>query len=207
MFGWSYVKDYLSDQKRRNCRPSTLRSSFGTLALFLSFLKDRGHTGIETITREDLSSYIEAEQDRGMKPRTVSTRMRHLYAFLRYLEDRGVVHPDLLKRKLRIKVPEGLPRAMDPEDVRRLLSIIDKPRDRAMVLVLLRTGMRIGELLATRVSEVDLREKRLLIMEAQKTRIGRVVYLSEDACRALRVWLKIRDPEKPLLFYGLAVKA
>ncbi len=45
-----------------------------------------------------------------------------------------------------------------------------------MVLVLLRTGMRIGELLATRVSQVDLKDKRLLIMEAQKTRIGRVVY-------------------------------
>ena len=67
--------------------------------------------------------------------------------------------------------------------------------------------MRIGELLFTRVSEVDLREKRLLIMEAQKTRIGRVVYLSEDACRALRVWLTIRDPEKPLLFYGVGRRA
>ena len=67
-----------------------------------------------------------------------------------------------------------------------------------MILVLLRTGMRIGELLATRVSEVDLRDKRILIMEAQKTRIGRVVYLSEDACRALSVWLKMRDPEKAL---------
>jgi site-specific recombinase XerD len=202
LFSWSYVKDYLSDQKRRNCRPGTLRTSFGTLALFLLYLKERGHTGIETVTREDLSSYIEAEQDRGMKPKTVSTRLRHLYAFLRYLEDRGVVHPDIMKRKLRVKVPEGLPRAMDPEDVRHLLSLIDKPRDRAMILVLLRTGMRIGELLATRVSEVDLRDKRILIMEAQKTRIGRVVYLSEDACRALRVWLKMRDPEKSLLFYG-----
>ena len=64
-----------------------------------------------------------------MKPRTVSTRLRHLYAFLRFFEDREVVHPDLLKRKLRVKVPEGLPRAMDPEDVRHLLSLIDKPRD------------------------------------------------------------------------------
>ena len=27
LFGWPHVKDYLSDQKRRNCRPSTLRSS------------------------------------------------------------------------------------------------------------------------------------------------------------------------------------
>ena len=35
LFSWLYVKDYLSDQKRRNCRPNTLKSSFGTLALFL----------------------------------------------------------------------------------------------------------------------------------------------------------------------------
>jgi len=202
LFGWPQVRDYLLNQKRRNCRVSTIRNSFINLVLFLSYLKERGHTGIETVTREDLSSYIEYEQDRGMKPKTVSTRLRHLYAFLRYLEDRGIVHPDIMKRKLRVKVPEGLPRAMDPEDVRRLLRVIDKPRDRAMVLVLLRTGMRIGELLATRVSQVDLKDKRLLIMEAQKTRIGRVVYLSEDACRVLRVWLKMRDPEKALLFYG-----
>ena len=45
-----------------------------------------------------------------MQPNTVSSRMRHLYAFLRYLVDREVAHTDLLKRKLRVKVPEALPR-------------------------------------------------------------------------------------------------
>ena len=39
-------------------------------------------------------------------------------------------------------------------------------------------------------------------MEAQKTRVGRVVYLSEDACQALTVWLNQRDPAKERLFYG-----
>ena len=47
--------------------------------------------------------------------------------------------------------------AMDPEDVRQLLSVIDHVRNRAMVLILLRTGMRIGELLNLRVEDVDLR--------------------------------------------------
>ena len=57
----------------------------------------------------------------------------------------------MLARRIRLKKPETLPRAMDPDDVKRLLSVIDQPRDRAMVLVLLRTGMRIGELLNTRM--------------------------------------------------------
>lgn len=200
--GGPYVKDYLHDQKRRNCRPSTIRSNFTTLVVFLSFLKERNRTSLETITREDLSSFIEHEQDRGLQPNTVSTRLKHLYAFLQYLVDQEVAPPDLLKRKLRVKVPEALPRAIDPEDVRQFLSVIEKPRDRAMILVLLRTGMRIGELLATRIGEVNLREKQIMIMEAPKTGVGRVAYLSEDASKALTVWMEKRDPAKKRLFYG-----
>ena len=78
LLGEAYVRDYLHDQKRRNCRPNTMRSNCGTLVVFLSYLKqERGRTFLEAITREDLSSYIEHEQDRGMKPKTVSTRLRH----------------------------------------------------------------------------------------------------------------------------------
>jgi integrase/recombinase XerD len=201
--GGPCVQDYLQDQKRRNCRPNTMRGNFATLVVFLSYLKqERGRTSLETITRDDLSSFIEHEQDRGMQPNTVSTRLRLVYAFLRYLVDREVVHPDLLKRKLKVKVPEALPRAIDREDIQQFLAVIEKPRDRAMILVLLRTGMRIGELLATRMSEVNLREKQIIIMEAQKTRVGRVAYLSEDASKALTVWLNQRDPAKERLFYG-----
>jgi integrase/recombinase XerD len=203
LLGEPYVRDHLHDQKRRNCRPSTMRSNCATLVLFLTYLKQtRGRTSLETITRDDVSSFIEHEQDRGMQPNTVSSRLRLVYAFLRYLVEQEVVHPDLLKRKLRIKVPEALPRAMDPEDVQQLLATIDKPRDRAMILLLLRTGMRIGELLATRISEVNLREKQIIIREAQKTRVGRVAYFSEDACQALIGWLNQRDLSKDRLFYG-----
>ena len=45
-----------------------------------------------------------------------------------------------------------VPPASFLEDVQQLLAVIAKPRDRAMILVLLRTAMRIGELLATRMS-------------------------------------------------------
>jgi site-specific recombinase XerD len=84
---------------------------FATLVVFLTYLKqERGRTSLETITRDDVSSFIEHEQDRGMQSNTVSTRLQLVYAFLRYLGDREVVHPDLLKRKLKVKVPEALPR-------------------------------------------------------------------------------------------------
>ena len=203
LFGEAYVRTYLLDQKRRNCRPSTMRGNFATLVAFLSYLKqERGRTSLETIIRDDVSSFIEREQDRGMQPNTVSTRLQLVYAFLRHLVDQEVLHPDVLKRKFKVKVPEALPRAMDPEDVQQLLAVLEKPRDRAMILLLLRTGMRIGELLAIRMSEVNLREKQIIIREAQKTRVGRVAYFSEDAGKALIVWLNQRDLTRDRLFYA-----
>jgi integrase/recombinase XerD len=83
-----------------------------------------------------------------------------------------------------------------------LLSALDNTRDRALILLLLRTGMRIGELLNCRVDDVDVRQQKILIYQSDKTSVGRVVYYSEDAQAALLAWLRIRDPFKEKLFYG-----
>ena len=113
-----------------------------------------------------------------------------------------MIHPDVLKRKMHINVPDALPRAIDPEDITQLLAVIKKPRDRALILTLLRTGMRIGELLNTKLSDLNLKDKYIEIFEAQKNRVGRVVYLSDDACGALKKWLRLKNSQTEYLFYG-----
>ena len=197
-----YVEAYLLDQHRRNCRPNTIRSNGANVTSFLIFLKDSDIDQLQAITREHVASFVEREQDRGLSPNTVSTQLRCLYAFINFLIDRDVLHPDLLKRKLRIKVPDALPRAIDPVDIKQLLAVVKKPRDRALVLTLLRTGMRIGELLSTRVEDLNLREHFIQIIEAQKNRVGRIVYLSDDARRALKKWLNTRRRQSEFIFYG-----
>jgi len=200
--GAVYVEQYLLDLLRRNLRPNTLRSNFMSLSHFLFYLNDTANISIENMTRNTLYAYIEHEQDRGLKPRSIETKLRSLKTFLKYLIERGIVHPDILKKKIKIKIPDSLPRAIDPDDVKRFLSKIPTVRDRAMFLILLRTGMRIGELLATQVVDINLKEKKIEIFEAQKNWVGRVVYLSKDAMRALRRWLKERNSKSPFLFYG-----
>jgi len=202
LFGESYVLEYLNDQRRRCCRHRTIQNSYHNILLFITYLKQTGHSCMKTATRNDLSGFIEQEQDRGLKPGTIASTLRALYAFLAYLADHDVVSFDLLRKKFRIKQPEALPRAIEPEDIRTFLSVIEKPRDRAMFLVLLRTGMRIGELLNARVKDVHMKEKRINIIEASKTRTGRAVYLSDDAHTALKIWLKQHDPNIPYLFYS-----
>jgi integrase/recombinase XerD len=171
--------------------------------LFLSCIKKAGKEHLETITRGDLGAFVEHGQDRGLKASTVQMRMRAVNAFIRSLIENEVVHPDVLRKRMMIKVPDSLPRAIEPDDEKRLLSVIDDVRDRAMILVLLRTGMRIGELLQTKLGDVNLNEQRIVIFEAEKNRCGRVVYFSDDARDALKAWVRKRDPNKELLFYGM----
>ena len=95
-----------------------------------------------------------------------------------------------------------LPHAIDPEDVSRLLFVIKKIRDKTLILLLLRTGMRIGELLHTRIDDIKLKERKIVILESKKNRIGRVVYFSDDAQKTLKTWLKKRDSSQQYLFYG-----
>lgn len=203
LWGLEQVKAYLIELYRRNSRPNTLRTHAVTIGSFLLYLKGSGRDGLESIDREAIGGFVEHQQDLGLTANTISVRLRGLYSFLKFVVGRGELSPEVLTRKLHIKLPESLPRAIDPQAVRQMLAVIDQPRDRAIVLVLLRTGMRIGELLDTRLRDVDLCEKKVEIMEAQKTRVGRVVYLSEDACEALRQWLVQRSEKSDYLFHGM----
>jgi integrase len=100
------------------------------------------------------------------------------------------------------KYTKSLPRAIDPEDVRHLVRLTRVVRDKALILMLLRTGMRVGELLRIRLQDINLRNRKIIISESEKNRIGRVVYFSEDAKRVLKVWYSQRDPKREILFYG-----
>ena len=54
--------------------------------------------------------------------------------------------------------------------------------------------------------DVDMGEQKILIYEAQKNHLGRVVYFSDDAKAALEKWLEKRGNSHELLFYGLGGK-
>jgi len=200
--GQEHVAEYLRSMYRRNFRPRTYGSALRVIYDFLRGVKDSGKSRLEEITKNDIEVFIEHEQDRGLMLSTVRTKLHCVNAFLGYAIDAGIVNGDVLARRIRLKKPETLPRAMDPDDVKQLLSVIDNPRDRAMIMVLLRTGMRIGELLNTKMQDLHINDRRIDIYEGEKNRIGRVAYLSDDALKALKAWIKAKDAHKASLFYA-----
>jgi integrase/recombinase XerD len=197
-----HFENYLHHKWRANHKPKTMESSFTSIMFFLRFYESSGKNDIGQLQRSDLEAFIEHEQGRGMYVTTIKTRMASIIAFLHFLMEQDILSPSILKKTIRLKLPDKLPRAMNPKDVKRLIEVIDDARDRALILLLLRTGMRIGEVLNLTMNDVDLKEKKVHLMEGEKNNMGRTVYLSSDAVFALKRWLAIRDKEEEYIFCG-----
>ena len=197
-----HFERYMRHKWRLNHKPKTLTSSFTSVMLFLGFYGESGKSEIERIERVDLEGFIEHEQDRGLRISTVRTRLACIIAFLHFLMEQDVISGSPLRRSIKLKLPDVLPRAMNPVDVRKLLSVVDDIRDRALILLLLRTGIRIGEALGLRLNDLDIKDRKVHLFEGEKNSMGRVVYLSDDALFAIKLWLRRRDKNKEFIFYG-----
>ncbi len=199
-----HLERYMRHKWRLNHKRKTLNGSFNSARLFLDFYGKSGKSEIEKVDRTDLEAFIEHEQDRGLRITTVRTRLAFLMAFLHFLMEQDIIPVSVLKRGIRLKLPETLPRAIHPADIRKLISVIDNVRDRALILLLLRTGIRIGEALGLRLNDLDVQDRKVHLFQGEKNSMGRVVYLSEDALFALKRWLQERDKDqdKEFLFYG-----
>ena len=117
-----------------------------------------------------MEAFIEREQDRGIKITTIRTRLVCVCAFLRYWMEEGVVSPEIFSEDPAADAG-AVAQGYGARRCAKLLSVIDHTRDRAMILVLLRTGMRIGELLSTKMSDIHLKERRIEIYEGEKNRL------------------------------------
>jgi len=197
-----HFERYMRHKWRINHKPRTLASSFTSVMFFLDFCGKSGKSDIQQIERVDLEGFIEYEQDRGLHISTVRTRLACIIAFLHYLIEQEVISGSVLKRGIKLKLPDVLPRAMNPADVRKLLCVIEDTRGRALILLLLRTGIRIGEALGLTLNDLDIRDRKVHLYEGEKNSMGRVVYLSDDALFAIKLWLRGRDKNKEFIFYG-----
>jgi len=202
--GYEYAISHLYDKYRRNLAISTINQTGRTLISFLSFFQASGGLSIEDIARKDITAYVEHEQDRSLKMTSVQNHLCTVYAFIQYLVNNQILSLEILHNKIKIKLPEVLPKAIPIEDLQQILSVIKNVRDRALILLLLHTGMRIGELLKVKMVDIILPERKILLYLGEKNFHGRVVYYSSEAERALHQWLLFRNPNSEYLFYGNA---
>jgi integrase len=112
------------------------------------------------------------------------------FTFL-HKEGRHVICPVLPKRHY-LREPQRLPRPLNEQDLRRFFEAVDDLRDRAMFTLMLRCGLRIGEVEGLRFSDFYIstaNEAKRLFVRDSKWRKGRAMYLTDVSLEALRAYL------------------
>jgi site-specific recombinase XerD len=181
--------------KRRNFSPHTVKSYLNILAQFMSWLTVPLH---ET-THYQVDSYVDHLMGRKLSPKTITCHLQTIRLFFDYLiDDEGLPMANPIN-KVSIRLPKPLPRHVKDDEVRKLLAIITDPRDRAMVLLMLRCGLRVEEVSRLTLDAVELSRNRIFIANGKGGK-DRVVYLGNDARSALEAYLKVRSSKARRIF-------
>lgn len=69
--------------------------------------------------------------------------------------------------------PVEMPPYLTPEQVERVISVAKTPRDKLIIMLLFRTGIRVSELLGVRIGDVNWQD-RLILIQVLKKRSKRV---------------------------------
>ncbi len=219
------IADFLQHgQAVRNLSDRTLRAYHSDLSQFHLHVHD---ANMVDITPEHLEDYLEKLGTGPYRDTSIRRKVAALKVFFRYLEEKGVVS-ESPARKLKIKRPveNRVPTVLSAREVRSLLAA---PKDQISELALVRdhspggrnryfcavrdnlilellfsTGIRIGELVAMNVSDVDL-ERRQILITGRATRARTVALTSDVLVAAITTYLDLRSErrlETSALFVG-----
>jgi integrase/recombinase XerD len=152
------------------------------------------------INKNDLKSYLSyLRLEKKLRQTSIERMFSALATFYDHLieEDLISINPvrSVQKRYLRAYKDTDesqMRRIISVEDSAKLVNSILDTRDRAIVLLLLKTGIRCSELTSLDLENVDLNEQTLRLKPTAK-RSNRVIYFDHEAASALSRWITVRE--------------
>jgi site-specific recombinase XerD len=175
--------------KRRNYSAHTVKYYLSVIRQFVLWLNvPLEHAGVGQI--EDYIDYLHQKR---MQPASINLYLaiiRVFYNYLKYEEKINLLNP--VKPNSRLRVPKPLPRALREDQVDQFFAMMKTKRDWAMFRLMLRCGLRVEEVANLSLGDIDLKQKRIMVVDGKGGK-DRVVYISDDAADGLVEYLKQRS--------------
>lgn len=168
---------------------------------FTSFISERGKD-VLNIHKDDLKAFLAKMKEKKLRQRTIDRKLVCLSTFYTFLIDEEYLtsNPILPFRRRYLKNIDTkndgeIRQIISVSDARRLVNSILDTRDRAIVVLLLKTGLRRAELAGLDISDINL-EKGELRLKPTAKRSNRQLFIDEEAIRTLSKWLQVRKTRK-----------
>ena len=137
----------------------------------------------DTATAEDLRRFQLHQSETGVGVPMLNGAVSALRFFFTTTLDR----PDLARRLTAVRRPHKLPEVLSPEEVTLLLEAAPGPKYKAALSTAYGAGLRVSEVVALKVTDVD-SARMMLRIEQGKGRKDRHALLSPQLLALLRAW-------------------
>ena len=170
-----YVKHLIAE---RNASPHTVSNYRREIAQFMIFAQERGTTAWVDVTPALLRQWLAALHQQEYVKASVARRISELRAFYTYLRRRDLVETNPVQAISAPRLPQRLPRPLSRDEVDALLAAPDHAtpqgqRDQAMLELLYAGGLRVSELLALNINQLDLGQGQVRVLgKGAKERIA-----------------------------------
>lgn len=202
---WQAVQLFINDRKLRDCNAGTLQTYASQLRLFVDWLESVGVVDTSALTSDCITRYLDSLREREqlrrdgkLSPVTIHKRAKHIRTFLLWLVRRGSLSPDVLDFPVP-KIRRRLPKSLKPDEIDLLLSASLSTRDRAIILLMLDTGLRLSEVAALVLDDLDFRRGMIHVRHGKGDK-ERYVLFGAVCAEHLQAWLAERRTEHQALF-------
>jgi site-specific recombinase XerD len=197
-----FSEEYFAFQreyKERNYANATIICNNNILHKFLNFLKEKDISSSTTITSEVIMEFLGGYASNRL--RYVSTILYVLRNYLTFLYDNGFIEADISVSLPHVRVLRNafIPHSWDTEDVKKLLSSIDRgspkgKRDYAILLMVARLGLRVSDIRSLELSNLNW-SRNTISLTMQKTKKPIELPLLDDIGWSLIDYLKNGRPK------------
>lgn len=189
----AWVESFLDAKIAAGLSAKTVITYRQRLAYFLTWLQER------EITRATLRGYLKHLQE--LPTLTATSRasyFRDISVFCNWLVAERIWESSPAY-KLAPRVPKRMPASYRPEQVTAMLAVCG-PRDRALITLLLDTGLRVAEVCSLRRDAIDWSDGSFRVVgKGDKERSG---WLHPLTMELLQAYLKTRTDDNPALWMG-----
>ncbi len=191
-----HVEQYLEYMTgERELTSNTIAAYRTDLEQLSSFLSQRGITGWNTVTEDDILAFMLFLRERRYANSTVARRTAAVKSFYTYLLNNDFIADNPTEKIDSPKVDRCPPHAISITQIDELLELplrSSNPeglRDKAMLELLYATGMRVSELVALDLAHVDMQDGTVLCVGKRER--ARTLPLSNTAVTAMEEYLDI----------------
>lgn len=162
----------------------------------VDFIAKRGKTLVAEVLAEDIDDFKELLKKQRYTSKSISRKINSIKAFFRFLMNESLADKNPATEISHPQIEQNPPRVLSRLEYRALRDACrGDVRMYAIVELLLQTGMRISELAALAVTDLDM-ERELIYIQAQNSREARRVPMNTAAKNSILDYLKIRPRAK-----------